>query len=396
MTTKNILRINQPYEYRIKLGTILRSCWPNRKEFLMLRASLGSGHEAIASRRQWCALVEVENLDSGSWRLLPLLWHNLSRQGIKDPILSAYKAAWQKTWIRNQMLMSETGRVIRALGNAGIQPIVLKGLPLALAYYENPGLRPMGDVDLFVQQDDLDQALRILQESGYRSTFGNFSTERNLKHSAPFSCGDRQDLDLHWQSTRETIVGGEKMDFWQTSVVLDLNGLQVLAPGHADMLFNIIAHGTRWNPISPFRWIVDVRLVIDRAGEDLDWDHVVARSPSRRLRYTLLKALLYLCNELNFPIPKNVLQNLKRLARSMGERLEFFSKTHLWGGFLAQWFQHTRLRPRQSLFNHMVTFPAYLTALWNLGNHQSLPSAILFRYCRRLRKLRSAPYGSSQ
>jgi hypothetical protein len=57
---------------------------------------------------------------------------------------------------------------IDALLALGIVPVVLKGFHTARVYFEEPGVRPMSDVDLLVPPDRIADAERALAAAGYR------------------------------------------------------------------------------------------------------------------------------------------------------------------------------------------------------------------------------------
>ena len=58
-------------------------------------------------------------------------------------------------------------RVLGVLASAGIQPVLLKGVPLGHLLYDTPSLRPHNDTDLIVPRDQI-RAVRVaLQRMGY-------------------------------------------------------------------------------------------------------------------------------------------------------------------------------------------------------------------------------------
>ena len=62
-------------------------------------------------------------------------------------------AAW-----RIVRLQASCVEAVTVLQGADIEPIVLKGGALAATLYANPGLRPMGDLDLLVPAGAMEQA----------------------------------------------------------------------------------------------------------------------------------------------------------------------------------------------------------------------------------------------
>ena len=61
----------------------------------------------------------------------------------------------------------ELRKVLIRLDEYGIQPLLLKGVPLAYTLYQSPTLRPRGDTDLLIRESDMQRVARILTELGY-------------------------------------------------------------------------------------------------------------------------------------------------------------------------------------------------------------------------------------
>src|SRR2546422_8135768 len=123
-------------------------CWPTWQQELLLRAALLQGKNSIEAWEKWKSSTDINQLDLGSHRLLPQLYRNLHVQGVKDRLLEKFKGIYRRTWCDNQLLFHEVSALLRSLGDAGIETIVLKGAALALLHYRDCGLRPMNDFDV--------------------------------------------------------------------------------------------------------------------------------------------------------------------------------------------------------------------------------------------------------
>jgi hypothetical protein len=56
-------------------------CWPNEPQRLLLQAALLDGDRASTASRAWCARIDLDLLDAGSLRLLPLLYRAMTARG---------------------------------------------------------------------------------------------------------------------------------------------------------------------------------------------------------------------------------------------------------------------------------------------------------------------------
>jgi hypothetical protein len=112
-------------------------CWPNPAQRLLLEAALLPGERALAAYRRWRAVVDLDDIDPGSYRLLPLLAHNLA--GAADAGLGRARGVLRHTWSRNLTLLASAAGIVTALEDAGIPVMILKGGALAVRCYASLG-----------------------------------------------------------------------------------------------------------------------------------------------------------------------------------------------------------------------------------------------------------------
>lgn len=75
--------------------------------------------------------------------------------------------------------MTDAG--LAALAGAGVDAMVAKGMATAHTIFAEPGLRPMGDVDLVIRPGDVDAAERALKDAGFARRAGDY--ERHPYHA---------------------------------------------------------------------------------------------------------------------------------------------------------------------------------------------------------------------
>jgi hypothetical protein len=83
----------------------------------------------------------------------------------------------------NRQRMSRLSEVARAvlekLAEAGIAPLILKGMHTAFCYFPEPGVRPLCDIDVYVAMESMPAAEQVLSDLGYR---------RTPRTRAPYAC----------------------------------------------------------------------------------------------------------------------------------------------------------------------------------------------------------------
>jgi Uncharacterised nucleotidyltransferase len=136
-------------------------------------------------------------------------------------------------------------QLVLFLRSAGIELLVAKGWATARLYPE-PGLRPYGDIDVYVRPEDFPAA----QESLRRSAAPRCLVD--LHQGFP-------DLgDCAWSS------------LYDRAGVVNLRGVQVRVPGAEDQLRHLCLHLMRhgaWRPL----WLCDIGAALECLPEGFDW-----------------------------------------------------------------------------------------------------------------------------
>ncbi|UCF66319.1 MAG: nucleotidyltransferase family protein [Acidobacteriota bacterium] len=92
------------------------------------------------------------------------------------------------------------------LSAAGIPVIALKGAALQLTVYEQPGLRPMSDVDLLVAPDRLDDAVEALERGGFiKPSDADVAFWKSAYYNLPLSAPGEPPavIEIHWSIAQE-------------------------------------------------------------------------------------------------------------------------------------------------------------------------------------------------
>lgn len=301
--------------------------WPNIEQELLLRAALDTGQAARDAWTAWRAVVDYDALDEGTLRLIPLLHANLQHLGANDPLVSRMNERQRVSWYWSTQLMMRLKAVLATLAAAGIETILLKGLPLALAYYDAPDLRPIGDLDVMIRHRDWTTAIGVLTAAGWQAEEGDADPLRRSTHAVAFRDRAGFEIDLHLSIFHECIEPEKLEPFWRGSVPLVRGNItsQMLCP--ADQLLHCLAHGLRANDISPVRWVADAVTIL-RREPGMDWPRLLDQTQRLRLGLPVSTGLNYLA--LTFPglIPNEPLTQLSRYRPGLLEHIEWFARRH--------------------------------------------------------------------
>lgn len=298
---------------------------PTGPDDLVLRAALRTDADGRAAWDAYRRRVGV--LPPEHERLLPLIAATRAADSPDGPLLARGRDLRRHTRARLRWLVHVTAPVLGDLGADGRGVMALKGLPLALRHYGDPGLRPLHDVDVLVRPRDFDAALRRLRARGYTTRVvvdpAFVVDARAVDLQAP---GDGPALDLHWQVHRSVALPGAPAAWgrrffdrdgaddpvWARSVPFDVGGTAVRAPSAADLLVHVIAHGAAVGREPALRWAADAAVLIRGGG--IDWDVVVADASRRGVTPDVADALGYLADALGVPVPADARARLDATA----------------------------------------------------------------------------------
>jgi Uncharacterised nucleotidyltransferase len=294
-------------------------CWPDAAQELLLKAALTSGAAAVEAWRSWQGSVALEDVDPGSFRLLPLVYRNLTSQGRDPDELGKLRGVFRQSWCRHQVAVRALAGALRALHGAGADAIVLKGAALALLCYRDPGVRPMKDVDLLVPPERRAAAVGAVEGLGWR---GLEMADRAATAEMHFRAGGGPELDLHWYLLPFDCYPGADDDLRPAAVPLDVEGVAAKALGPADQLFHVLAHGIAWNQVPQIRWVADAVVVIRSAGSGLDWDRLLEQSARRGFVPAVRSGLEYLRGTFEVDVPAGVLRRAAAIPVSRASRFE--------------------------------------------------------------------------
>ena len=223
---------------------------------------------------------------------------------------------YRYSWYRNRMLVRSATRVLRALDDAGVPHLVLKGAALGVTTYHDAGTWPITDVDVLVHADDKQRAVDLLLSADW----------------VPDSPVPAEMLRVHHafnvrpdHSPRSICTGGSSTSIatprpivaaWQRSVVIELDGVATArCSSPTDQLLQALVHAEP----EDLRWIVDTALLVESGA--VDWP-VLCTEAEARQSWDGCSALLTTAVEMGgFDVPAEVFRRLATVALNPWDRV---------------------------------------------------------------------------
>ena len=274
---------------------------PLAHRLLLLGIPRGDERDRAEVRNLALQVADWESLLDVAERLgaVALLGKALADSGARRP--AAVDEACRGALVRGTLRMALATRVLAealgALGRAGVEPLVLKGVPLAHDLYEPPGLRPIGDIDLLVRRADREAALGALRALGYalpaRSLPLAFYFRHHFHVTLTRSGAEGLPIELHWQAQPRFSLSRIPVEaLYARRRIVPCAGIEVPVPGREEAFLYLAQHfirhliafgaATAADPaaamLEPARrgrltWLADL-VLLARREPGLDWNRV--------------------------------------------------------------------------------------------------------------------------
>jgi len=299
--------------------------------------SLGSQHLAeevaplLRNGLSWARLVECAKNQG----VPSLIYYVIETQ--EDIRRHVPAEAWEKLRAiginalqRNLLLAKELDKILEAFDHRGIPAIPLKGPVLAHTLYPNPAMRLMGDLDLWVRQEEIPAAQKALEERGYRRWARPGEEVKRHPFHDMLLVKPPVPVELHWQPTDTSFLPIDTGQVWQRARSIDLNGRPVLTLSAEDNLILLSIHLLRHSDRA-LRLLVDIAGLLNRYGSQLDWNCVIRSCREWQAGGFVYLALVRVKSLLEAPVPAQALKELKpgwwyrSLAEALVDDLYFLS-----------------------------------------------------------------------
>ncbi len=371
-------------------------CWPTRVQELLLRAALLEGEPALAAWNEWRRTVNIAVVDYGSHRMIPQLYRNLQRHGVKDPLMDRLKGVYRYYLYKNEILMHRIGNLLAAFEDAGINTMVLKGAALIPLYYRESGLRPMLDADVLVHARQAEQAMELLARLRWKPVrCTRPQMDIPIFHSTPFEDDGGRQLDLHWHLFWECFNAKEVDEYWEKAVAITVGRVQTLALSPTDQLLHTCWHGARWNEVPPIRWVADAMAILGAAAAQIEWASLLKKAQRHRITLPVKDSLEYLKKTFDAPVPDTLLKSLSAVRISKTERenydLVLNPKTPPTTGKILRmlYYDYRWLSSSTSARFKPLAFARHVQTRWEMDRLWHVPLYMPIRMVRRVLTARS-------
>ncbi|MGA7392940.1 MAG: nucleotidyltransferase family protein [Terrimicrobiaceae bacterium] len=281
----------------------------------------------------------------------------------------------QKIWL--MLMLSQASLAVKALREAGIPCLMLKGGAGLLAGWLKVERHPVTDIDILIAPERLEEAARILTAKGWSPAFRPYLPCDARRHSHPVSSpGGGLLVDIHWFSLRHARWPGVDDVLWQGAWRAKLFDGDVLIPSPEDFLVHTVAHGRRAGSPGSL-WRKDLRTLLGHPGLSVDWDRVERTVQNYRVAPMVAAALEEVRAEAPDCVSEQICRRFRRLPAPLSDRfflqlVRRFPEEVGFGHAVIVGLDFFRTRPCS--FRELPrAFVKYLKDRWELSSPRQVP-----------------------
>jgi hypothetical protein len=235
--------------------------------------------------------LDLETLEPGTFALLPLVYRRLHDAEVHDARLPRLAGIYRSNWVKNQLQAERLSLLLGTLRDAGIDPLVVGGLPIATQYYSEFGLRPVLQLEILVSPAEGAGAVAAISNAGWHPAAGSTAAARRFQEESGTTSA------VLYEGVPPYFLG--PVDSTETVAALReaaaeraIGPVSAMTLDASDELLLACGLGARRTIAPQLQWLVDAHHIL--LSGDLDERRLVARAREHRLVHALGETLTYL------------------------------------------------------------------------------------------------------
>ena len=250
----------------------------------------------------------------------PLLYRSLKIIGQHAAPPSVMKQLQEHFYLslaHNLRLEAELTALLGHFRTHGIRAIPFKGPALATFAYGDLALRVFGDLDIFIQKENIQRALEMMISLGYRPDFHLESKQLagylDTFYEVSFNGIGKAPVEIHWELYADHFAFPvAPLSLWHDEAE-DRSESTYRSVPPEKLFLMLCVHGTQhyWGRLS---WICDMAELL-RKQPDFDWGGLLSLATEAGGQRMLFLGLSLAHGLLDAPVPDEILHRIERDRR---------------------------------------------------------------------------------
>lgn len=236
--------------------------------------------QPVVATTDWKAIFRV----ASNQNLLPLVYNASS----DSPGFIEFDKIHPEYMLTSvQMLSSQVQRtseflnIYKSFLEAGIAPVVVKGIVCRSLYGELQDLRISGDEDILIEKKDLEATEAVLSSCGYHTSDVADSSLSTIQEITFHNEDNSLTIELHINPFGEDNQIRSKMNTWfrdsfSTTETLEVDNVELRVLSPTDNLLFLLFHAFKHflSAGMGIRMALDILLFIEKYQKRIDWDYI--------------------------------------------------------------------------------------------------------------------------
>lgn len=287
------------------------------------------------------------------------LYKNLKACGLLESLSPSQRERLETFYFQtlrlNLRLIRDLKQILVAVNQKGIRVVLLQGIILLAQLYSDIGLRPLGDIDLWVLQEDYQLLIGVLESLGY---------ERHPLYPNTLRRGLTV-LDLHTHlmgadriRTRALLLSKDQGDIFKDTQVISFDGSEARCLNKYDQVFYLSLHAFKHN-LDRLLWLADIKALLAQWGES-DWAAGWRRAEELGQRKAFSSIVFLLARLFDYRLPIKAREFMGETRLNVLEK--HLLRKRIRGNSLPQWAPLVLFSPekgmrRRLMFTQETLFP---------------------------------------
>jgi hypothetical protein len=311
----------------------------------LLLATMAQPGIAEATWHRWRTTADIDTLDAPSLSLLPLLFRRRPELLANDPWQGRVKGLYWRNWCSNQRLLGVCAKGLTALGERGIQAMVLDDLATLELARHDLGVLKLDEVALLVREADFFAAIEALEASGWCLRDGNLAMAGMYASMRAVRYQHREGGRLALRTRLPPPPSLTLNNVWETAATWSLFGQSAFLPARMDHLLWVLIVCLSPPRASSLIRLAGAAALIEGAAACLDWDRFVQTARETRSSLLARAALAQIGQFIS--LPGDLLQQLAAAPATATEHRYLLACGR--GGVRHDWALFHLLRERGDL-----------------------------------------------
>ncbi len=273
----------------------------------------------VSDSSQWAELLDA----AARHALLPILYQaaKMHPDMMPSDMMQELQERTNGIAAKNLWLASELRLILTAMQEQQIRCIPLRGVALAEQLHGHLAMRPTGDLDVLIRQDDLPQIRDLFRAMGYIEAEPRRGFAEAFYYTLELFKEGLQPLTVepHWSLAYPPFHRMPMEPVWgrcRPGTVLGIPSEQ-LAP--EDLLIHLCLHNLHHGHTSPLLWSYELTKMLHT--QSLDWTLVVTAARASRVHLLIHASLRELRERFAVLIPDSIMQELAAQSDAAQHRL---------------------------------------------------------------------------